>query len=189
MESKTRYYKGKRISSSVYTQGRFGKHLREILDTENPYLYAHGRYPTKLTPADLPEDYIKIHSRSLWYMCGFLKTSHIMDMKYTWTRNNHLFKDDYIYISYSGDIKKETDDISGRDRYKDYDIRICGNSIIDIVLAAEKFSLFDTANVRSEIEKKRIWLREYHPEEYERMVGEDKDIFEIMEQKRKMRAI
>lgn len=67
-----RYYKRKRIGANVYTQGKFGKGLREIVDTDNPLLYSDGRYPTKLTAADLPEDYIKIHSRVIWYMKGYL---------------------------------------------------------------------------------------------------------------------
>ena len=95
-----RYYKGKRIGANVYTQGKFGKGLREIVDTDNPLLYSDGRYPTKLTAADLPEDYIKISSRVIWYMKGYLRTSGIVDMMYRWVREYHLFKDDYIYISY-----------------------------------------------------------------------------------------
>lgn len=35
-----RYYKGKRIGADVYTQGKFGKGLREIVDTDNPLLYS-----------------------------------------------------------------------------------------------------------------------------------------------------
>ena len=66
-----RYYKRKRIGANVYTQGKFGKGLREIVDTDNPLLYSDGRYPTKLTAADLPEDYIKIRSRVIWYMKGY----------------------------------------------------------------------------------------------------------------------
>ena len=100
-----RYYKGKRIGANVYTQGKFGKGLREIVDTDNPLLYSDGIYPTKLTAADLPEDYIKIHSRVIWYMKGYLRTSGIVDMMYRWVRENHLFKDDYIYISYHGPLR------------------------------------------------------------------------------------
>lgn len=54
-----------RINSFIYTYGKFGKGFREILDTENKFLYSHGRYPTKIVAEDLPEDYIKIHSRTL----------------------------------------------------------------------------------------------------------------------------
>lgn len=49
-----------RINSFIYTYGKFGKGFREIPDTENKFLYSHGRYPTKNVAEDLPEDYIKI---------------------------------------------------------------------------------------------------------------------------------
>jgi len=168
----------KRVTAHVYTCGKFGKGWRETLDQGNPCLYSGGRYPTKITKEDLPEDYIKIHSRSIWYMIGYLKTSDIVDMDYTWVRENHLFKDDRIYISYSEKLRTE----KGRwgfENVVNYDVSISGNSIVDIVLAAEKYSGFDTSKVRAKIEEKRIWLRDNEPEEYARAVGEDRDIFEL----------
>ena len=98
----------KRISANLYTHGKFGRRLREIVDTDNPFLYSCGRYLTKITPDDLPEDYIEIHSRSIWYMSGYLKTSGIVDMYYTYCKENHLFKDDYIYLSYNKKLHLET---------------------------------------------------------------------------------
>lgn len=177
-----RYYKGKRIGVNVYTQGKFGKAFREILDTENPFLYSDGRYPTKLTAADLPEDYIEIHSRVIWYMKGFLKTAGITDLKYRWVRENHLFKDDYIYISYHGPLR-ETTNHWGFKNYEGYDVCVCGNDIVDIVLAAEKYSGFDTSEVRAEIEKKRVWLRDNEPEYYKDCRLDDRDIFEQWKEK------
>lgn len=55
--------------------------------------------------------------------------------------------------------------------------------IVGIVLAAEKYSGFDTSRVRAEIETKRIWPRDYEPEEYALAVGEDRDIFELWMEK------
>ena len=84
----------KRISAHFYTKGKFGRGIRETVDTNNLCLYAYGRYKTKIREEDLPDDYIPIHSRSIWYMQGFLKTSGIVDMDYTYCKENHLFKDD-----------------------------------------------------------------------------------------------
>ena len=168
----------KRINSYVYTYGKFGKRLREILDTDNPNLYAQGVYPTKITAYDLPEDYLKIHSRVIWYMTGFVKTSGVKDIKYSWAKFNHLFKDDYIYLSYHGPISQETDQY-GFSHYTDYDVCVCGNDIVNIVLWVEKYSGIDTTEVRKEIEKKRVWLRDNEQEYYEQYVKEDKDIFEL----------
>ena len=173
----SRYYKGKRIRANVYTRGKFGRSIREIADTENPFLYSDGKYQTKLTAADLPEDYIEIHSRTIWYMKGYLRTSGITDLKYIWVKENHLFKDDYVYISYHGFLKEETGKW-GIKYCEDYDISVCGNDIIRIILAAEKYSGFDTSEVRREIEKKRIWLRDNKPEYYKNYPLEDRDIFE-----------
>ncbi len=155
---------GKRIVAKLYTQGKFGRRLRETLDTDNPCLCSRGRYPTKITADDLPEDYVEIHSRAIWHMTGYVKTAGIADLAYTWARGNHLFKDDYLYISYKEKLQSEVD----RWGYKDYvncDLCICGNDIPDLVLAAEKYSGVDTSAVRAEIEKKRVWLRDNEPEE------------------------
>lgn len=168
----------KRITASFYTRGKFGKHLRETLDCENPFLYSKGRYPTKITKDDLPDDYVEIHSRAIWYMTGYLKTSGIVDMDYTWIRENHLFKDDYVYISYNEKLRTEKTPW-GSDDIVNYDVCVCGNDIVNIVLAAEKYSGLDTSLVRAKIEQKRIWLRDYEPEEYAHAVGEDRDIFEL----------
>ena len=177
-----RYYKGKRIGANIYTQGKFGKGHHQIAGTENPFLYSDGRYLTKLTADDLPEDYVKIQSRTIWYLKGYLRTSGIVDMAYTWVKENHLFKDDYIYISYHGPLME----VSSQWGYKDiegYDVCVCGNDIIGIVLAAEKYSGFDTSEVRAEIEKKRVWLRDNEPDYYKECRLDDRDIFEQWKEK------
>lgn len=38
-------------------------------------------------------------------MTGFVKTSGVKDLYYTYLKENHLFKDDYLYISYYKKIK------------------------------------------------------------------------------------
>lgn len=167
----------KRINRNVYTEGKFGKRLRETLDRDNPYLYSMGRYPTKITAGDLPEDYIKIHSRVIWYMVGYLKTSGIVSMGYTSSPFNHMFKDDYVYISYKEKLRTETNRF-GFDEYVNYDVCVCGWDIPNIVLAAELYSDYDTSWVRAQIEKKRIQYRDEHSADYERKLGFDEDIFE-----------
>ena len=90
----------KRIKAPLYTKGMFGKKYREISNQDTEFLYSSGKYPTKIKAEDLPEDYIQIQNRAIWYLKGYLKTSGIIDMKYKWAKINHLFKDDYLYISY-----------------------------------------------------------------------------------------
>jgi hypothetical protein len=168
----------KRIVANLYTCGKFGRGWRETLDCDNPFLYSEGRYPTKITRDDLPEDYLEIHSRSIWYMTGYLKMSGIVDMDYRWIMENHLLKDDAVYLSCSERLRTEMDRW-GFENIVNYDVRICGNDVINIVLAAEKYSGLDTSGVRAKIEEKRIWLRDYEPDEYARAVGEDRDVFEL----------
>ena len=159
----------KRIKSCIYTQGKFGKRLRETLDTDNKFLYSHGQYPTKITAEDLPEDYIKIRSRVIWYMDGYLKTSGIVDIQYRWAKINHLFKDDFIYISYKEKLKKEIDKFGFED-YINYDVCVCGNDIVDIALYAEKYSSLDISHIREGIKEKCAWLKENEPDFYKEHV-------------------
>ena len=93
-----------------------------------------------------------------------------------------VIKDDYIYISYKEQLKCETDSW-GFKNYVNYDVCVCGNDIVDMVLAAEKYSGFDITEVRAGIEEKRVWLRDNEPEYYVGFVGEDKDIFTLWKEK------
>lgn len=172
----------KRIASPFYTRGKFGKGWRETLDRDNPYLYSKGRYPTKIRAEDLPEDYLEIMSRSIWYMTGYLKISGIVDMDYTYVGENHLFKDDYIYISYREKLRRERNSWGNED-IVNYDVCICGNDIINIVLASEIYSGFDTTKVRRKIEEKRVWLRDNEPDYYKDAVKEDEELFSLFTRK------
>ena len=166
----------KKITAPVYTKGKYGREFRVTADTDNPFLYSMGRYPTKITKEDLPDDYIEIHSRVIWYMTGYLRTSGIVDLLYRPLRMNHMFKDDCLYISYRDKITVEKDSYGFND-YKGCDVFITGGDIVNIVLAAEKFSLYDTREIRRQIEEKRIWFRDNQKDLYELEVGYDENIF------------
>ncbi len=167
--------KKQRLKQLFYTQGRFGKGYRETLDIDNPYLYARGHYPTKLTKEDMPEDYIKFFSRSIWYMTGYIKTSGIVDLYYTYAHFNHLFKDDYIYISYKKKITLKKDSFGWLEP-DNYDLVVCGNDIIDILLAANKYSHFNINKIREKIEERRLYLKKHYPDYYSSIGLEDRDI-------------
>ena len=168
----------KRFNSVLYTKGKFGKRLRETLDTDNELLYSHGRYATKIREEDLPEDYAKIHSRAIWYMTGYLKTSGVRDVRFRAINNNHLFKDDYLFISYDEPIVEVVDQWGLTD-FDNYDVAICGPSIIPVVLAIEKHSDVDTTEVRKRIQEKVLWYKENHADDYKRQFGNEPiDVFE-----------
>lgn len=171
-----------KIKSNFYTKGKFGKRFRETLDTHNQYLYSRGHYPTKIKKEDLPEDYIEFKSRVIWYMTGYLKTSGIVDINYRPMEMNHLFKDDYLYISYSAKLITEKNNLGSED-YVNYDICICGNDIIPILIAIEKYSNIDTNEVRRKIQDKVEWYRINCEEDYIRLFGNRKiDIFKFYEE-------
>ena len=41
-------------------------------------------------------------------MTGYIRTSGVVDIGYTYIKENHLFKDDYLYISYKEKLKFES---------------------------------------------------------------------------------
>lgn len=175
-----------RINANFYTKGKFGKRIREIVDTDNEFLYSKGQYPTKIKKEDLPEDYIEFRSRAIWYMTGYIKTSGIVDINYRALKINHLFKDDYLYISYREKLKMEKNQFGFWD-YINYDFCICGNDIITIALAAQKYSNIDIQKVKNKINAKVAWYRENCKEDYIRQFGDkDIDIFEFYKKSQKI---
>lgn len=168
-----------KINVNFYTKGKFGKSYRETIDTDNEYLYSKGYYPTKIKKEDLPKDYIEFNSRVIWYMTGYLKTSGVVDIDYKATKINHLFKDDYLYISYKEKLKAEKNFL-GFDDYVNYDIAVCGNDIIPILLAIKENSNVNIDKVKEKIIDKVDWYKENCKDDYIRQFGDkDIDIFEL----------
>ncbi len=173
----------KKIKALCYTKGHFGKNIREILDTDNKNLYSMGRYPTKIVKEDLPEYYIEFSSRTIWYMTGYLKTAGVVDIEYKATKINHLFKDDYLYISYKEKLKSCQNRWGLKD-YMNYDICICGNSIVPILLYIEKYSDFNIDKIKEKIYGKIKWLKENYENEYNQFfANKDTDIFQYYKNK------
>ena len=169
-----------RIKSYLYTKGKFDPKIwRNALDTENEFLYSKGRYPTKIKEEDLPKDYTKFRSRTICYMTGFIKTSGVKDLYYTYIKENHLFKDDFLYISYDKKIEKVKDKY-GYNRIKNYDFLMCGSYNIDVLFDIEKNSNIDTSKIRKKIKEKFEWWKEKEKEDYERWF-EGKEITDIFE--------
>lgn len=168
----------KKTKALCYTKGHFGKRIREILDTDNKNLYSMGRYPTKIIKEDLPEFYIEFSSRTIWYMTGYLKTLGVVDIEYKEAKNNHLFKDDYLYISYKEKLKFRKNKWGSKD-YINYDICICGNSIVPILLYIEKYSNFNINRIKQKIYDKIEWFKKNYEYEYNQFFeNKNVDIFE-----------
>lgn len=85
-------------------------------------------------------------------MKGYLKTSGIEDTKYVWVRENHLFKDDYIYISYHGLLKE----IISHWRFKDIeDYDVCVSVMILLTSFLQQKSIRGLILQKSELKLKR----------------------------------
>jgi hypothetical protein len=78
--------------------------------------------------------------------------------------DNHLHKDDSLFISYNNQIKPiEYDD--GFDWYEGYDEVLSGSMIVDFVKAASKYSDYDVREIQAEIARKRVFYYERNPEQ------------------------
>lgn len=110
-------------------------------------------------------------------MVGYIKTSGVVDIDYHALKINHLFKDDYLYISYKTKLSYSKDRY-GFTKIDNYDICICGNSIIPVLLEIEKYSNVDTSKVRKKIMNKFNWWKENCQEDYNEIFKSNEDIFE-----------
>lgn len=168
-----------KFTAKYYTLGKFGKRIRETLDTMSGTLYSRGQYKTKLSANDIPEYYCPIHSRSIWYMKGWLLTKGVTDIAYTYCKENHLFKDDYIYLAYDGKLERKDLKWGGVDFSNG--LAISGNDILNIILYVEKYSPdIDTSIVRSLIAEKVEYLHQYESDYYHDIFHTDElvDVFE-----------
>lgn len=104
------------------------------------------QHPTKLTPKDLPPDYILLNN---YKKHGYIRTAGVKDLLYHPSLfHNHAFKDDFLYISYSeplGEYDYET-------TFKKCDEYIFGNDIVDFIFAVEKWSPeIDVQNIKQQM--------------------------------------
>ena len=141
------------------------KHVKKELMIEklpHGYLYADGRFPTKILPEDLPEWYVFGY---MYKRHGYLSAKGVKHLLYKpnyWV-DNHCHKYDTLYISYDKPIEPYEVE-HGSTWYKGYDHAIGGNLIYDFVKAAGKFSSCDVSDMLREIEKKRAWYYENNPD-------------------------
>lgn len=127
----------------------------------NKGLYANGIYPTKLTIDDLTPDFVELYKGRRF--C-FMKASGVKDLLYKpnyWV-DNHLYKDDFLYISYDKKITEKADKMAF-DSYEGYDEILWGWSIVSFVNAVVEHSDIDVSNILSELEKKKRWYVIHNP--------------------------
>lgn len=158
--------KRKKPTAYFYTYGKFGKGIRETLDTDSNTIYERGRRKTKFIKDDFESGYCSVNTKSFWYMDGFIKTTDIVDVVYKPTMINHLFKDDNLYISYNKPIEKVKDRF-GFTYYDGYDVCVCGNCIVDLIKSIDGNNPALKSKVtalKRAVNKKVRWYYEKYPE-------------------------
>ena len=172
----------KKINADWYSKGKIDRKTWRPTDEKNEYLYSLGWHPTKIKKEDLPKDYIEFRSKTIWYLTGFVRTSGVKDLYYTYIKENYLFKDDYLYISYDRKIQEIKDEY-GYDEIRYFNVSISGWDSIKVLLAIEENSKIDTTEIRNKIQEKFEWWKENEQEDYLRAFrGKNvNDIFEYYE--------
>lgn len=177
----------KKINSKLYTFTKI-KYTRDIglhyEELENNCLYSNLRNPTKITPEDLPEWFVK---GRYYKNHGFLSAKGVVDLVYKpnmWI--NHMFRDDSLYISYNKPIREIERESFGRmiKDYEDYDYVIDGTYAIEFVAAVKKYSDFDTSAMEKAILDKVDYYVDKFPDDHESKNPEElkkwiKEKFEI----------
>ena len=113
-------------------------YVKKKLPDNRLYAGWGSRYPTKLTPTDLPDDYILTSDYKKY---GYIRTAGVVDLVYhpsVW--HNHSFKDDFIYISYTKPLGEYKEGLGEGSTFRQCDEYIWGNDIVSFILAAEKNS-------------------------------------------------
>jgi hypothetical protein len=157
----------KRINATLYTERKIVYSRKDrkhyFIEDPNGYLYSGGVYPTKILPEDLPEWFV--HGYMGGGRHGYLSAKGVKHLVYDpdYFFENHLHKDDFLYISYKDEIVQNEGD-SGFKWYTGYDTATCWHVIVDFVEAAEKYSGYDVTEIRKEIERKKEWYYEHNPE-------------------------
>lgn len=152
-----------RIKSTLYMESYYNIRKGKTVQDPDGYLLSKGIYRTKLRPADLPEWYIEgcMYSGQ-GYICAKGVKHLVYDPNYTFT--NHLFKDDYLFISYDQEITPVKTDL-GTSWFEGYDHMLRGWMLVHFIEAVKKYSDFDTTAIEQEIERKKAWYIANNPPE------------------------
>lgn len=133
---------------------------------DSDFFFSQGKYPTKLTYRDLPGWFL---SGTYYGTRGYLRTNSIKGLWYQpCYHTNHMFKDDFLYISYQHPISScpLLDIYLSSPDSKLYDEFIFGGIIPRFLRFVEQYSLYDCSSIWSQIEEKRAWLKANYPTDY-----------------------
>ena len=141
--------------ANFYTDRKYktiNHHLVKVSDKNN-FLFANGIYKTKILEEHLPEYFVKLY---FGVKNQYISVRNIKDILYKPNYfTSHLYKDDFLYISYDKPIiRNKTDNY-----YINYEVLIYGSAIIDFIKALKENNTYDVKNIEEELNKKREWFK------------------------------
>lgn len=152
------------IRAHIYMESKTRRSGRkqEWITDPNGYLFSGGIYPTKIKPSDLPEHYIYGY---MYHQHGYISTKGVKHLVYkpNYVFDNHLFKDDFLFISYDSPIVPDHNQPI-YNWYAGYDEVLSGSIICKFVDAAARFSNYDMSDILLELQRKRDWYKERNPD-------------------------
>lgn len=158
----------------LYSESKFTGHY-QMKYGENNTLFSGGIYPTTITASDLPEWYVYGRYYKHW---GYLSAKGIKSLVYEPNKfSNHMFKDDFLYISYNEPIVPSPDREASVYKYISFDEYIYGRVIVSFLKAVEQYSEYDISEIKAQIEEKRLWFKNTYPDDYAREVSRDTPFF------------
>ncbi len=148
---------------TVYRNGRFEEKV-----LPEGCLFSKGEYKAGIKREDLPEHYVEIWNHGLLLM----DVKNVVDMEYkpNYFVDNHVFKDDSLYISWSEKLIPAASE-KAFSPFGNYDKILWNWSILTFVESVMKYADGPIKEKAAEIEKlvrdKIVWYIHTDPEHYE----------------------
>lgn len=149
----------KRFASTLYLSERRNPQTRNYETDPQGYLFAKGRYRTKIKSSDLPSWYVEgfLHDQF-----GFISAKNVKHLLYKPNYDtNHRHKDDLLFISYDKPIEPDENGTHGI-WYHGYEHVVHGPLIVNFLEAAKEYSDYDIKPIMREVRKKERWYQEHY---------------------------
>ena len=148
----------KRIRATLYMESKVKMKPFSVEHDPSGFLFAQGKYRTKILPADLPEYFVYGY---IYKRHGYISAKDIKHILYipNYTLENHLHKYDMLYISYESKIEPYQTEMEFT-LYKGYDHVMDGSLIVEFVNAVEKYSDCSVCDIKQELKRKQAWYYE-----------------------------
>lgn len=141
-------------------------HTYDIIQGKDNTLFAQGKYPTKVTIQDLPPSFVL-----LWGRRGhqYIDSAGVTDIVYkpNWHSDNHLYKDDTLFIKYGGKLEVKIERFGYESYWESADQWVSGFSMIPFVEAVGKYSNIDVSHIQQALRDKKIWYVRNNPTHHE----------------------